>query len=92
METHAIDLDDEPSNDEDLGNGSMGNGHTPAEPMSEDRDPESNGADREEQPTPTNAGEGELFLRTCFVWSLNEDKLHNTDVYMYYPPPDILLT
>lgn len=59
VETHAIDLDDEPSEYEDLGNGSMGNGHTPAEPMSEDRDPESNGADREEQRTPTNAGEGE---------------------------------
>lgn len=61
METHAIDLDDEPDNYEDLANnGSMGNGHIPAEPMSEDREPDDNGTDGEE-PTSTNAGEGELL-------------------------------
>jgi len=76
VETHAIDLDDEPNNYEDLGNGSTGNGDAPAEPMSEDREPESNGTDGEEQPTSTNAGEGELLLETCFVWSSIEDKVH----------------
>lgn len=56
METHAIDLDDEPNNEE-LGNGHTENGHAPAEPMSEDRE-----ADGEEEPTSTNPGEGKLLL------------------------------
>lgn len=56
VETHAIDLDDEPNNEE-LGNGHTENGHAPAEPMSEDRE-----ADGEEEPTSTNPGEGKLLL------------------------------
>lgn len=71
METHAIDLDDEPNNHEDLGNGSMANGYVPATPMSEDREPDDNGAYREEQPTPTNAGEGELLFLDLFRMAIN---------------------
>ncbi|KAG0585134.1 hypothetical protein M758_3G261900 [Ceratodon purpureus] len=57
VETHAIDLDDEP-NDEDLRNMPNGNGHNPVDSMGEDREPDSNGIDGEEQPSPTDAAEG----------------------------------
>ena len=40
----------------------MGNGHVPADPMSEDREPDSNGIDGDGQPSSTNAGEGALLL------------------------------
>lgn len=58
VDTHAIDLDDEP--EEDLANTRpVENGHDAAEPMNEDREPDGNGAHEEGQPPSTDANTGE---------------------------------